>query len=202
MCLTWDAFNFLTLFKRDPGLSSEAGDPMATAARRAKGHRFRAPPPTPVATGKGSRSAAVNDWVLAEYLERSLTVPDLTLPESCFPTMSPVKDPPEIDLLALLASEETAVRQVLAAAVEIGAFRIGGGGKVVAPEDVRATIEVGGGVFGVAGELGRWLGRRDGIGEEFHWLRPMSSKDEKVLEEALRDNYRTFRCESHDSQSY
>ncbi|XP_008798575.2 uncharacterized protein LOC103713426 [Phoenix dactylifera] len=166
---------------------------MATAARGARGHLFRAPPPTPVATGKGSRSAAVDDWVLAEYLERSLKVPDLTLPESCFPTRSPVKDLPEVDLPALLAGEESAVRRVLAAAVEIGAFRIGGGGRAVAAEEVRAATAIGGGVFGVPGELGRWLGRRDGIGEEFYWMRPMRSEDEKVLEEALGDTYRIFR---------
>ncbi|XP_010922721.1 uncharacterized protein [Elaeis guineensis] len=166
---------------------------MATAARRAKGHRFRAPPPTPVATGKGSRSAAVDDWVLSEYLDRSLKVPNLTLPESCFPMRSPVKDPPEVDLPALLGGEESAVRRVLAAVVEIGAFRIGGRDKVAAAEEVRAAIEAGGAVFGVPGELGRCLGRRDGIGEEFYWMRPISSEDEKVLEEALRDTYRTFR---------
>ncbi|KAG1338136.1 hypothetical protein COCNU_04G004420 [Cocos nucifera] len=166
---------------------------MATATRRAKDHRFRAPPPTPVATGKGSRSAAVDDWVLAEYLDRSLKVPDLTLPESRFPTRSPFKDPPEVDLPAILGGEESAVRRVLAAVVEIGAFRIGGGGKVVAAEDVRAAIEAGGGVFGVPGELGRWLGRRGGIGEEFYLMRPMSSEDDKVLEKALRETYRTFR---------
>lgn len=165
---------------------------MSTAVTRVRGHRFRAPPPTPIATGKGYRSAAVDDWVLADYLENSLKVPDLTLPESCFPSRSPVKTPPEVDLSALLADEESAVRRVLAAAADFGAFRIGGWDAVTAKE-VRAAIEAGGGVFGASGELGRWLGQRNGTGDEFYWRQSMRSEDERVLQAALPGTYWTFR---------
>lgn len=40
----------------------------------------RAPPPTPIATAKGIRSAAFNDEILSRYLESSLRIPNLTLP--------------------------------------------------------------------------------------------------------------------------
>ncbi|CAL9755581.1 unnamed protein product [Musa acuminata subsp. burmannicoides] len=67
---------------------------MATTTTKpmgARSHRFRAPPPTPIATGKGLRSAAVDDQVLSEYLDGSLRVPDLTLPGSYYPSRSPLK---------------------------------------------------------------------------------------------------------------
>lgn len=163
---------------------------MATAASRSRGHRFRAPPPTPIATGRGLRSAVVDDWILSAYLESSLKVPELTLPESCFPARPTVKARPDVDLPKLLSGEEAAILRVLAAAAEIGAFRIvGGGEEAVAAAEVREAIEAGCGVFGVSGELERG----DGIGKVFYWRRPMTPEDERALEEALPDTYRTFR---------
>ncbi|CAL9075111.1 unnamed protein product, partial [Musa textilis] len=106
----------------------------------------RAPPPSPIATGKGLRSAAVDDLVLTEYLEDSLRVPDLNLPESYFPSRSPLKALAEVEIHSLVSGDGFAVRQVLAAAAEIGAVHVAGGGAPLA-EEARAAIEACGVVF-------------------------------------------------------
>ncbi|KAL9688219.1 hypothetical protein QQ045_032638 [Rhodiola kirilowii] len=57
---------------------------------------FRAPPPSPVATG--SRSSFANDSVLAEFLRQSLKVPELVLPDKVIPKQRADETPPIIDL--------------------------------------------------------------------------------------------------------
>lgn len=176
------------------------GDPMATApATHARSHRFRAPPPSPIATGKGLRSAAVDDLVLTEYLEDSLRVPDLNLPESYFPSRSPLKALAEVDLHSLVSGDGLAVRQVLAAAAEIGAVRVAGGGAPLA-EEARAAIEACGVVFETPegekskGALGQQcFGWRDALAEEFYWYRSRSPEMEQLLQRTWPDSYRTLR---------
>ncbi|CAL9177050.1 unnamed protein product [Musa hybrid cultivar] len=173
---------------------------MATAsATHARSHRFRAPPPSPIATGKGLRSAAVDDLVLTEYLEDSLRVPDLNLPESYFPSRSPLKALAEVDLHSLVSGDGLAVRQVLAAAAEIGAVRVAGGGAPLA-EEARAAIEACGVVFETPegekskGALGQQCyGWRDALAEEFYWYRSRSPEMEQLLQRTWPDSYRTLR---------
>ncbi|XP_072954808.1 uncharacterized protein [Typha angustifolia] len=182
-------------------IRSWRGDPMTATATRPRRPRFRAAPPTPIRTAKGSRSAAANDLVLAEYLENSLKIPDLTLPSSHFPTRSPLPPPPaiadEIDLEAILSGDAAAVHRLLAAATESGAFSIRGGDDV-AIGDVGSAIEVGSEVFRVSDEwrrreMGRWFRRRDAVGEEFYWYHPVTAEADRVLEEVLPDSYRILR---------
>ncbi|URD97990.1 hypothetical protein MUK42_30062 [Musa troglodytarum] len=172
---------------------------MATATTKARGHRFRAPPPTPIATGKGLRSAAVDDRVLSEYLDGSLRVPDLTLPGSYYPSRSPLKVPPEVDLTSLVSGDESAIRRVLAAASEVGAVRVACG-ETSLVEQARAAIEAGAPLFATSeadknkGELGqRWFGRRDGVGEEFYWYRLRSPETEWLLQRTWPNSYRILR---------
>ncbi|WOL06356.1 hypothetical protein Cni_G15088 [Canna indica] len=178
---------------------------MATAttqAMQARSHRFRAHPPTPIATGKGLRSAAVDDNVLSEYLDGSLRVPDLTLPGAYFPTRSPLKAPAEVDLASLLSAEESAIRRVLAAASEVGAVRVVGGGAALA-EAARVTIEEGRGVFSMPEEgknkcdllqqQQRWFGRRNGVGEEFYWHQLRNPEMERFLQRTWSGSYRNLR---------
>lgn len=61
---------------------------------------FRAPPPSPVASGR--RSCVTNDEVLTEFLETSLRVPDLVLPDKIFPKQKFIENPSKIDLEALV----------------------------------------------------------------------------------------------------
>ncbi|KAJ6700827.1 2-OXOGLUTARATE (2OG) AND FE(II)-DEPENDENT OXYGENASE SUPERFAMILY PROTEIN-RELATED [Salix koriyanagi] len=60
---------------------------------------FRAPPPSPIASGR--RSSVTNDEVLTEFLEHSLRVPDLILPDRIFPRHKTVETPPRIDFQSL-----------------------------------------------------------------------------------------------------
>lgn len=110
----------------------------------------RAPPPTPIATGKGLRSAAVNDRVLTQYLESALRVPDLTLPQPR-PSKSPI--PKTLAEIAKVSSLVTAsdddgffsIGEMMAAAREMGAFWIDAGDFVGREEMVNligAGVEV------------------------------------------------------------
>ncbi|KAM0844572.1 hypothetical protein ACQ4PT_056973 [Festuca glaucescens] len=71
----------------------------------------RAPPPTPIQTAHGSRSAAADELVLAEFLEASQRVTALTLPlkkkRLDFPDPPPA---PDIPAQGLLAGDAAAVR--------------------------------------------------------------------------------------------
>ncbi|KAK9124707.1 hypothetical protein Sjap_014309 [Stephania japonica] len=86
-----------------------------------------APPPSPIATGKGLRSAAVDDRILAEYLEKTLQVPDLVLPESQFSSTKLAPSiPSEIDFESLAARDGDSISRVLESFAEFGMLRIVG----------------------------------------------------------------------------
>lgn len=107
----------------------------------------RAPPPTPIATGKGRRTAAVDDRVLSEYLESSLRIPYLNLPKPD-PVKSPIpKTLTKVDFSSIRAGDDVSVSEMMAAIKEMGAFLIEAGDLVGASE-ARALIEAGGEVFG------------------------------------------------------
>nr|DAD39102.1 TPA_asm: hypothetical protein HUJ06_013425 [Nelumbo nucifera] len=59
------------------------------------------PPPSPIDTAKGTRSAAVDDKVLSEYLERRLQIPDL---RSIFKGHSWI--PSRVDLRSLISKRQ------------------------------------------------------------------------------------------------
>ncbi|XP_043702104.1 uncharacterized protein LOC122652434 isoform X2 [Telopea speciosissima] len=93
--------------------------------RNQKSFVFPAPPPSPIATGRGLRSAAVDDQILSEYLENNLRVPDLNLPQSFHLAIS---NPVEIDLRLLSSRDDDSIRQVLRSALQFGVFSIIGHG--------------------------------------------------------------------------
>ncbi|WCJ27819.1 2-oxoglutarate (2OG) and Fe(II)-dependent oxygenase superfamily protein [Euphorbia peplus] len=78
-----------------------------------------APPPSPIPTARGSRSAA-ND-ILSDYLENSVNIPDLSLPQPQIPIRS---IPLQIDYHSLLYGDYATVELLLRSAREFGAFRI------------------------------------------------------------------------------
>ncbi|KAJ7011887.1 hypothetical protein D5086_001704 [Populus alba] len=83
---------------------------------------FRAPPPSPIASGR--RSSVTNDEVLTEFLEHSLRVPDLILPDKIFPRQKIVETPPRIDCQSLISGESDSVLRMLDSIARIGCFQL------------------------------------------------------------------------------
>ncbi|CAM0883047.1 unnamed protein product [Alopecurus aequalis] len=159
--------------------------------------RTRAPPPTPIRTARGARSAAADELVLAQFLEASQRVPNLTLPlkkkRFDFPAPPPA---PEIRAQDLFSGETAAARTAVGAASEAGAFRVGG---AIGAGEVRAAVEATEAVFGAPEEVKRDVGRlfrgKDRVvGEELYLPWPVSSGVDRLLEAALPSStYRAFR---------
>ncbi|XP_060202558.1 uncharacterized protein LOC132630984 [Lycium barbarum] len=87
-----------------------------------------APPPSPIPTGKGSRSAV--DSILGEYIHQSVNVPRLTLPHRWAPD--------EIHYKSLLQRENDAMNRLLSSAAEFGVVRIIGHG--ISGEELRTML--------------------------------------------------------------
>ncbi|CAL4953890.1 unnamed protein product [Urochloa decumbens] len=182
---------------------------MTATSRAPRRPRIRArgppPAPTPIRTARGSRSAAADERVLAEFLETSLRVPDLALPRlprkrfSFPPASTPPPAPREVVSFSseALASVD-ADAALRAAAAESGAFAVAG---AIDAREVREAVEASGAVFAAPDEvkrerLARWFRRRDpAAGEvEFCWFRPVSPDDDRTLGDALPGStYRVFR---------
>ncbi|KAL9232120.1 hypothetical protein vseg_007263 [Gypsophila vaccaria] len=166
---------------------------------------FRAPPPSP--TGSSRRTSSVtNEGVLSEYLENSLRVPDLILPNKIFPRQKPFKEIPALDFTKLNKPEfGFRVRECFE---EFGCFQVVNHG--VSPELVRTVGRRAGRVFRVSKEE-KAMGARSAevpfgfeemsekqdesvvgeVGEEFVWGR---SFDLKVkMEGILPLKYSKFR---------
>ncbi|PPS05647.1 hypothetical protein GOBAR_AA14999 [Gossypium barbadense] len=84
---------------------------------------FRAPPPSPVASGR--RSCVTNDEVLSEFLQHSLFVPDLILPDKVFPRQKFIDNPPKIDFQALNSMQTETLPKILDSIATIGCFQNG-----------------------------------------------------------------------------
>lgn len=80
---------------------------------------FRAPPPSPVAAGR--RSTVANDDVLSQFLEHSLRVPDLVLPDRVFPRQKTIQNPPILDFQSLNSAESESILDSIG---QIGCFEI------------------------------------------------------------------------------
>ncbi|XP_057736240.1 1-aminocyclopropane-1-carboxylate oxidase 1 [Arachis stenosperma] len=107
---------------------------------------FRAPPPSPVASGR--RSSVTNDEVLTEFLESSLRVPDLVLPDKFFPKQKLLETPPKVDFVSLcFHRDEAECDAVLDAMAKIGCFQLMNHG--IPRELVVSAAEAAAGVFGV-----------------------------------------------------
>lgn len=139
---------------------------------------FRAPPPSPIATANGRRSAAANDGVLTEFLEHSLRIPDLVLPDSIFPREISAGNPPEIDFRSLISPGSGSVSEVLKSVAGIGCFQLVNCG--ISGELIGLVRTAGAGVFEISAEkkaeMVKSAERRYGfeesmaeISEEFWW---------------------------------
>ncbi|XP_061976508.1 flavonol synthase/flavanone 3-hydroxylase-like [Populus nigra] len=151
---------------------------------------FRAPPPSPIASGR--RSSVTNDEVLTEFLEHSLRVPDLILPDKIFPRQKIVETPPRIDCQSLIAGESDSVLRMLDSIARIGCFQLVNFG--ISSEFIRLASVTAAGIFQLPPEkkeaVSRSLERPYGfeevhgdhqeaeseVSEEFVWCKDESLK--------------------------
>lgn len=105
---------------------------------------FRAPPPSPVASGR--RSSVTNDDVLSNFLQHSLHVPNLTLPDKVFPRQKHIQNPPKVDFRNL----DDSVQEILDSISGSGCFQLVNHG--IRGEVVRSVLTAGAGVFGLLPE--------------------------------------------------
>ncbi|KAK9167958.1 hypothetical protein Syun_000098 [Stephania yunnanensis] len=150
------------------------------------------PPPSPIATGKGLRSAAVDDRILAEYLEKTLQVPDLVLPESQFSPKVDRSIPCEIDFESLAARDGDSISRVSASVAEFGMFRIAG--HRISENELESAFAETDSVFqiseekrsGFDGVFGPKMSNR----EQFFWFRSREATFEMIEREVGPDRYR------------
>ncbi|MCL7036742.1 hypothetical protein MKW94_025314 [Papaver nudicaule] len=162
---------------------------------------LRTPPPSPISNARGLKSAAVNDEILADYLEKTLQVPDLTLPESYgLPNNKNENNhshrhhiPFEINYSALKSRDEDSIRQLFQSVTELGVFRLTGHG--VSAEELRATISEADLVFRSAikkkkkPNLSINLGSRKVIREEFFWFGEGNEMDATLAAQMGNERY-------------
>ncbi|XVF65928.1 hypothetical protein PTKIN_Ptkin09bG0290500 [Pterospermum kingtungense] len=136
---------------------------------------IKAPPPSPIPTAAGSRSAA--NQSLSDFLEKSLQVPDLTLPESQ-DLHHHHHHPYKVDFESLALRDGSSVERLLRSAREFGVVRIGWHGIDTEEELMRALVKDAARVFVVLGERDAGFRRyRAAKREEIVWIR---CKDERM----------------------
>lgn len=123
---------------------------------------FRAPPPSPIASGR--RSSVRNENVLSEFLEHSLKVPDLVLPDRVFPRQKSIQNPPpQLDLgstTTFLENESIDLKLTLItdSIAEIGCFEVVNHG--IPNELIKSVlVAAGDGIFGISPEKRKQVAR-------------------------------------------
>ncbi|KAJ9559677.1 hypothetical protein OSB04_004837 [Centaurea solstitialis] len=158
---------------------------------------FRAPPPSPVASGR--RSSVANDEILTEFLHRSLRVPDLVLPDRVFPRQNPkVQSLPKLDFEAI----NNVSGEIIEVIGRTGCFELVNHG--ISDRILGSVLESGGGVFGLSPEkksavsrsaerlygFVEFHGDEKELSEEFVWCRDDSLRSE--MEEVWPIQYSNF----------
>ncbi|KAF7814225.1 1-aminocyclopropane-1-carboxylate oxidase [Senna tora] len=143
---------------------------------------FRAPPPSPIASGR--RSSFTNDDVLTSFLENSLRVPDLILPDKIFPKQRTLETPPKLDLRSLCSDRDIAADDVVSDSMaRIGCFQIVNHG--IPREVMDSSREAAKAIFEVSPEKRAAVTRSPpekpwGF-EEFHWEEDGSELSEEFV---------------------
>lgn len=132
-----------------------------------------APPPSPIPTGKGSRSAASETFT--QFLDKCLQIPDLiALPPSHLSgTASRHPIPADVDFRSLSADS---IARLLVSAKQLGAFRITGHG--ISADELRSVVREAESVFGNADQPRR-LVERIVNREEIAWVRDRKSESDQ-----------------------
>ncbi|XP_065867728.1 jasmonate-induced oxygenase 1 [Euphorbia lathyris] len=103
---------------------------------------FRAPPPSPIASGR--KSSFANDDVLTEFLEH-LRVPDLVLPDNIFPRQIIFETPPVIDFQSLIHSDSDSIGRMLDSLARIGCFQLVNYG--IPSDSIKLALALAAGIF-------------------------------------------------------
>ncbi|XP_062167806.1 uncharacterized protein LOC133874002 isoform X2 [Alnus glutinosa] len=128
-----------------------------------------APPPSPIPTAAGSRSAA--NQTFTEYLEHSLRPPNLALPAT---TRHPI--PSDVDLRSLASRGRDSIDRILQSARHYGVFRISGHG--ISGEELRSLVEEAEPVFRNSDAPN--LVKRNGNRKEILWARSRNERLESA----------------------
>lgn len=142
---------------------------------------FRAPPPSPIASDR--RSFVQNDEVLTEFLEHSLQVPDLILPDKFFPKQKTIENPPTIDFKALNSAEyDASLCKVVESIARNGCFQLVNHG--ISNELVRSVQAAATGIFQVSPKKRAeitWSPEKPYGFEEVHGEEPDSELSEEFV---------------------
>ncbi|XP_016492366.2 flavanone 3-dioxygenase 2 [Nicotiana tabacum] len=140
---------------------------------------FRAPPPSPIASGR--RSCVTNDEILTEFLENSLKVPDLRLPDRVFPRQKSIRNPSKLNYESLASLNNDSISKILDSVATIGCFEVVNHG--ISGDLIKSVLSVGDGIFGISREgkakLMRLSEKPYGF-EEFHGEEDIETSEEFV----------------------
>eukprot|EP00257_Ricinus_communis_P023203 XP_015583124.1 uncharacterized protein LOC8281238 isoform X1 [Ricinus communis] len=170
---------------------------MSSLQRNASELKLSAPPPSPIPTGKGSRSAA--NEILCEYLEKTLNIPDLSLPEPHIPLLhddidTPPNIPEQIDYQSLELGDYETIDRLLRSAREFGAFMIIDHGIFYHDDSLRSLVLESDRVFrdleqadtGVLGNFG------NENTEQIAWVRSGNKRMKCTRDHFVTERYRNF----------
>ncbi|KAL7248682.1 hypothetical protein ACSBR2_003432 [Camellia fascicularis] len=143
----------------------------------------QAPPPSPIPTGKGSRCAA--DSIFSNYLNRSLKIPQLSLPDYVHRSV-----PAHIDLHSLLSKDTGSVNRLLRSAADFGVFRISGHG--IRVDELRSALAEADLIFQISDHGRSGYCRHYGGCEEFVWRRFEKTVTEQARNEIGAEKYRSL----------
>ncbi|KAL8235315.1 hypothetical protein R6Q59_021415 [Mikania micrantha] len=105
---------------------------------------FRAPPPSPIASGR--RSSVANDEFLTEFLHHSLRVPDLVLPDRVSDRQNlKIQNLPKLDYELLDSIEDDAIPEKLDVIARAGCFELVNHG--ISDQLVRSVANYSAGIF-------------------------------------------------------
>ncbi|XP_040372723.1 uncharacterized protein LOC112193713 [Rosa chinensis] len=144
-------------------------------------HRSRlttaVPPPSPIPTAKGSRSAASETFT--HFLDNCLKIPELiALPPAHLSGTGPRHQiPAYVDFQSLSADS---IARLLVSAKQLGAFRIIGHG--ISTDELRSVVQEAESIFGNADHQSRRFVEGVGDREEIAWVRDQKSKSDQRYE--------------------
>ncbi|OWM67064.1 uncharacterized protein LOC116207173 [Punica granatum] len=109
-----------------------------------------APPPSPIPTGKGSRSAA--DETFVRYLNKSFHIPDLTLPDqprSHSAVNNPDQSPSTVDFQSVTLRDRDSIGGLMKSARNFGAFLMSGHG--ILHKELQSSLQEAEHILGIGG---------------------------------------------------
>ncbi|KAI3775088.1 hypothetical protein L1987_49656 [Smallanthus sonchifolius] len=119
---------------------------------------FRAPPPSPIASGR--RSSVANDEFLTEFLHHSLRVPDLVLPDRLSPRQkSKIQNLPKLDYKSLDSTEGHVISEKFDVIARAGCFELVNHG--ISKQLVRYVSDYAAGIFELSPEKKAVMTRSD-----------------------------------------